>query len=80
MAKAIVSTSVGAEGIDHSDNENILLRDTPDEFADAVVSLMNNEDMRHKIEKGGRELVESKYDWQAVGNKLCKIFEATVEN
>ena len=80
MAKAIVSTSVGAEGIEHSNDENILLRDSPEEFADAVVSLMKNDDARQKIEQGGRELVESKYDWQAVGSKLCKVFEAAVRN
>ena len=80
MAKAIVSTSVGAEGIEHSNDENILLRDSPEEFADAVVSLMKNDDARLKIEQGGRKLVESKYDWQAVGSKLCKVFESAVRD
>ena len=41
---------------------------------------MKNDDARQKIEQGGRELVESKYDWQAVGSKLCKVFEAAVRN
>lgn len=79
MQKAIVSTSVGAEGIDHTDGKNILLRDTPEDFSNAVVELMNNQDMRTTLEVGGRQLVEQQYDWQAVGNTLCDVFESSVK-
>ena len=76
MQKAIISTSIGAEGIEHSDGDNILLRDTPDEFAKSVVEVMENDDLRNSLARGGRTLVEKKYDWQAVGKKLCTVFEA----
>jgi len=76
MAKAIVSTSVGAEGINHTNGRNILLRDTPEEFSEAVVALMNDEAQRQALEQGGRQLVEDKYDWRAVSEKLSQVFEA----
>ncbi|MEM7257043.1 MAG: glycosyltransferase, partial [Pseudomonadota bacterium] len=79
MQKAIVSTSVGAEGIDHTEGKNILLRDTPEDFANAVVEVMENDDLRADLERYGRELVELKYDWQAVSNILCDVFESNVK-
>jgi len=75
MEKAIVSTSMGAEGIDHTNGENILLTDTPEDFCDAIVSVMSDATVRSKLEKGGRALVEEKYDWQAVSATLSDVFE-----
>lgn len=76
MQKAIISTSVGAEGIDHSNGDNILLRDTPNDFANAIIRVLEDDNLRTRLELGGRRLVEQKYDWQAVGNILCDVFEA----
>src|SRR5205814_1766721 len=42
MGKAVVSTSVGCEGLDAVDGENILVRDTPDAFTDAVVEVLHD--------------------------------------
>ena len=78
MSKAIISTSVGAEGIEHTDGTDILLKDTPEDFSDAVVTVMNDAALRQKLEKGGRDLVEAKYDWRAVTDKLSDVFERTL--
>ena len=78
MSKSIVSTSVGAEGIDHTDGQNILLKDTPEDFSEAVVTVMKDTALRQKLEKGGRDLVEAKYDWRAVTDKLSDVFERAV--
>lgn len=75
MEKAVISTSLGAEGIDVTDGKNILLRDTPQDFADAVVATMKNEAERQRLEAAGRALVEEKYDWRAVTATLCQEFE-----
>ncbi|OED37049.1 hypothetical protein AB833_25045 [Chromatiales bacterium (ex Bugula neritina AB1)] len=76
MGKAIVSTTVGAEGISHTDGKDILLRDTPKEFCEAVSELINDRDRRALMEAAGRTLVETQYDWKAVVSKLCDIFDA----
>ncbi len=75
MEKAVISTSLGAEGIDITDGQNILLRDTPQTFADAIVATMENEADRQRLEAAGRALVEEKYDWRAVTARLCEEFE-----
>jgi sugar transferase (PEP-CTERM/EpsH1 system associated) len=75
MEKAVISTSLGAEGIDVTDDQNILLRDTPQDFADAVVATMENEAKRAQLERAGRDLVEAQYDWRAVSANLCSEFE-----
>ncbi len=79
MQKAIVSTTLGAEGIDYTDNKNIILRDSPEDFANAVVEIMNNPEMREGLERQGRILIEEKYDWKAVSSKLCDVFESEVK-
>ncbi len=78
MSKAIVSTSVGAEGIDHTNGNDILLKDTPEEFSTAVLTVMKNKALRQKLESGGRSLVEAKYDWRAVSQKLSLVFEEAI--
>ncbi len=76
MEKAIVSTTLGAEGINHTEGKDILLRDTPEDFAEAVTTVMDNPELRLGLEKEGRRLVEAQYDWKAVTSSLCDIFES----
>jgi polysaccharide biosynthesis protein PslH len=66
MAKAVVSTSIGAEGLPVSDGIDILLADDPATFAEAVVRLMRDADRRRFMEQTARRLVVERYDWSAV--------------
>jgi polysaccharide biosynthesis protein PslH len=66
MAKAVVSTSIGAEGLPVSNGVNILLADDPATFAEAVVGLIRDADRRRLIELAARRLVVERYDWSAV--------------
>ena len=70
MAKAIVSTKVGAEGLPVTDGEHVWLADEPQAFARAVVSLMRDEDRRRQLEEAARKLVLERYDWSAVAGWL----------
>jgi len=70
MGRAIVSTSVGAEGLDVSDGENIMLADTPQEFADRVVELLEDDARRRRLGAAGRALVEAHYSWDRLVAKL----------
>jgi glycosyltransferase involved in cell wall biosynthesis len=70
MGLPVVSTTVGAEGIDVTAGENILLADTPAAFAHAVVGLMQDRGRAAEIGDAGRKLVEQSYGWDAVGRKL----------
>jgi polysaccharide biosynthesis protein PslH len=70
MGKAVVSTTVGAEGLPVVDGEHALIADEPAAFADAVVSLLRNAARRTALERAARSLVVEHYDWSAVGGEL----------
>ena len=75
MSRPVVSTTVGAEGIDHTAEENILLADTPEAFSQAVLTLLADPDLRQKMGQHGRGLIEKQYDWQAIATQLEKIYQ-----
>ena len=60
----VVSTTVGAEGLELRNGENILLADDPRTFADEVVRLLNDPEMAVEAGAQGRRTVESHYDWR----------------
>ena len=66
MAKAVVSTTVGAEGLPVTHGRDIDLADEPARFAQAVVRLMRDTDERRRMEAAARRLVVERYDWSAV--------------
>lgn len=78
MEKPIVSTSIGARGIDVSPGENIIIADEPKEFAIRVVELLGDEQLRQKIAKSGRLLVETNYSWEKMADMLNELFEEVV--
>jgi polysaccharide biosynthesis protein PslH len=71
---AVVSTTVGAEGLDCRDGEHILLADTADKFAEAVSSLLQAPENRARIGNSGRRLFEQSYTWPAAWAKLDAVF------
>lgn len=79
MGKAVVSTSVGAEGLPVQSGENILLADTPEAFSDAVVSLLNNSVQRKRLGASARNLVQEKYSWRKVAENFVRTLQQVVE-
>jgi polysaccharide biosynthesis protein PslH len=75
MARAVVSTTVGAEGLPVTDGRDILIADTPVEFASAVVTLMRDPARRVQLEHAARDLVVTRYDWSAVAGQLEEALE-----
>ena len=73
--KAIVSTSVGAEGLDGHHGRDIILADDAKAFAEAVLLLLQDDDLRRRYERAAAELA-ARYDWTTVGSR----FEAALEN
>ena len=79
MGKAIVSTSVGAEGLDLKDGEEIFIADEPTPFADAVTRLLTDPSLRRRIGENGRARVEQDYDWRSIGEKLHNLYESLIK-
>jgi glycosyltransferase involved in cell wall biosynthesis len=74
MGKAVISTSVGAEGIDVQDGKHLILADTPALFAEAITSLIRYDLRRHEIELAGRCLVCDRYDWKPLQEMTKTLF------
>lgn len=70
----LVTTTVGLEGIDAQDGREVLVRDTPDEFARAVVDLLRSSEDQARLATAGRLLAEIKYDWQIALKTMENIY------
>jgi glycosyltransferase involved in cell wall biosynthesis len=71
----VVTTTVGLEGIHGTPDQDVLVADTPVEFADRTIELLGNPSLQEKLSTNGRELAMSKYDWQAVLSAMRPIYE-----
>jgi sugar transferase (PEP-CTERM/EpsH1 system associated) len=71
----VVSTTLGAEGLDVRHGENILIADTNEQFAEAIVGVVEDEEQRKRLAAAGRALVSSHYDWEKLGAKLFEIHQ-----
>jgi glycosyltransferase involved in cell wall biosynthesis len=79
LGKAIVSTSVGCEGLETVDGHNILIRDDPAGFAAAVVQLLRDPALSDRLGKEARRTAEEHYAWRVVGRKLVRLYEHLIE-
>ncbi len=77
--KAVVSTTVGAEGLDVSPGSDILIADDPRDFADAVVSLLKDCELRRRYERAASETA-GKYDWSVIAAKFGEVLASVAGN
>lgn len=78
MAMPVVSTSIGAEGLPVSHGENILLADSAQEFADRIVTLIEDPEAAARIGRAARDLVVKHYSWENAAEKFAAICQETV--
>ena len=78
MGKAVVSTSVGAEGLAVRSGENIVLADTPNDFAQAVISLLRDPRQRQQLGAAARTLVQENYSWTIVANDFASTLQEVI--
>ena len=72
----VVSTSVGAEGIEVTRGKNILIADTPKDFAEAVISLTNNDTLADNLAKAAKEFVSTNYSRKRLGDGFAGIIKS----
>jgi len=75
MAKAVVSTSVGAEGLDVRPGEDIEIEDSPAGFAEKVIGLLNNAERRSCMGKRARQAIMQQYTWAGISTRLEDIYQ-----
>lgn len=76
LGMAIVSTRIGAEGIDVESGKHLFLADTAREFADKVLTLLSSPSLCKEIGSNARELVARKYTWNSAGEKLLNAYKS----
>lgn len=79
MGKAVVSTTVGAEGLALQNREEIIIADKPTVFAEEVIRLLTIPSLRKNIGENGRRRVEQNYDWRNIGEKLVSVYESVID-
>jgi GT2 family glycosyltransferase/glycosyltransferase involved in cell wall biosynthesis len=81
MAKGcpVVSTTLGAEGLLVTPGEHLIVADDPQAFADGVVALLDDPDLRARTVRAARRLVEEKYDWRAIAEVLTRAYDRLIE-
>ncbi len=70
MGKAVVSTTLGYEGIDLTPGLHLLAADTPEAFAAAVIRALDDSDLRARLGTAGREVVVRRYSWECSSEAL----------
>ncbi len=73
--KAIVATSESAAALQVTDKEQLLIADSPEEFAAAVIEAIRDENLREKLGWQARRFVETEHNWQPLLLKLIELLE-----
>lgn len=76
MGQAVVSTRLGAEGYPVADGRELLLANTPADFAATVVALLRAPERRIELGRTARAFVEQRYDWRVIVPRVEAVYEA----
>lgn len=79
MAKPVVATPLGCEGIDARPGEEIVVADSPEDQAQALVEFLRDRERREAIGQGGRELALRKYTWTVIGSDLLELYRGLID-
>ncbi len=71
----VVSTGIGAEGLPVQNGKHIYLADTPEEFAQRCLELLDSRARREQMAQAAFALVDSQFSWE----HAARVFEATLE-
>lgn len=76
----VITTSKGAEGLDLVPQRDVLIADQPEIFANCILDVLGDSDLREKIGQAGRRNVMQKYDWNVIGPEFCNFIDDVVKN
>ncbi|HSY83880.1 MAG TPA: glycosyltransferase, partial [Gemmatimonadaceae bacterium] len=78
MGKAIVSTSIGAEGLGARNEENMLLADTADAFAAAVTRVLSDDALRRRLGAAARQTAVRQFSWTVIADQVHDLYAHVV--
>jgi glycosyltransferase involved in cell wall biosynthesis len=75
VSAPMVSTAVGCEGIGVRDGEHLRVADSAEDFAAAILELVDDPELGRRLGAAGRRFVEAEYSWEAAGERLETLYE-----
>jgi glycosyltransferase involved in cell wall biosynthesis len=78
MARPVLATSIGAEGLPVVDGENVALADEPRDFAERAVALVRDPATAERLGLAGRQTAEEQFAWKRVTSRLLEAYEESV--
>ena len=78
LEKAVVTTAIGAEGIKVNPDEDIMIADSSQEFAQKIIYLLKHPEEAKNMGKKGRKLIEKYYSWESIGKKMHKVYAEVI--
>lgn len=75
MGKAVVSTTLGAEGLEVHDGEDVLLADTAQEFASRVSQVLADAELTRRLGEAARHRAVSQYSWRGAVDRLERFYQ-----
>ena len=76
LGKVIISTSIGAEGIEYEHGKDIFIADTPQEFVEAITKCSTDLELCKRVGHNAKELVRNKYDNIVISRKLIDFYKS----
>ena len=74
MGTPVVTSSIAIQALQVKDGEHLLVADEPQKFANAVISMMTNKNLRQKIVANAREYIQENHNWDIIGRKLEAVY------
>jgi len=78
LGRPVVSTSIGCEGLNVVDGEHLLVADSPEQFAESIISLLTDRGLYERIRTNARQLVVNHYDWDAITGQLLDVYNESL--
>jgi polysaccharide biosynthesis protein PslH len=75
----VLSTRIGAEGLPVKDQEHLLLADTPEDFANSAIRLLQDAPLSRRIAERAKDFVSENSDWKIIGRQFSEICYATID-
>lgn len=77
--KVVITTTLGAQGIDYIDGKNILIANTPDEFARQIKRCLTDKEYSHSVGAAAAQLIKEQYDGQRLADELVRFYNKRLE-
>ena len=79
IGKTVITTTVGAQGIDYTDGENILIADTPEQFARQIKRCLDDDAFCSRVGEAAAQLVADQYDRKKLAEELIEFYNKRLE-